>query len=120
MGYFGIVNGDGCHCTPFYEHMESGSSSCNVPCTGDSTVMCGGAEKSSVFEMHWCNDAAQDLKDMSTDTASILLFFERGAWEVEMWAGLLQQSGAMLQKVAGLGGDPASERWGQLAKERGG
>merc|ERR1719262_1940093 len=69
MGYFGIVNGDGCYCTPYYKPMESGSSSCNVNCPGDTTLMCGGAKKSSVFEMHWCNDGAQQLKIMAKDTA---------------------------------------------------
>lgn len=120
MGYFGITNGDGCYCTPYHKPMESGSSICNVPCTGDTTQMCGGAEKSTVWEMHWCNDAAADVKKTAGSAVSTILFFEREAWELEMWAGLLDETGTELQKIAGLGGDVASERWAQMAKERAG
>merc|ERR1719428_1265458 len=62
MGYFGIINGDYCYCTPYFKSAESGSEICDIPCVGAPSLMCGGKTKSSVFEMHLCNDAADDLE----------------------------------------------------------
>merc|ERR1719163_417497 len=39
MGFFGIVNGRGCYCTPYFKAMESDSSQCDSGCAGDATVM---------------------------------------------------------------------------------
>merc|ERR1719169_375819 len=69
MGFFGIVNGRGCYCTPYFKPMESDSSQCDSVCEGDATVMCGGKSKSTVFAMHMCASTEDDL-GTSTGKAS--------------------------------------------------
>merc|ERR1719265_1611014 len=54
MGFFGITNGRDCYCTPYYTQMESDSSQCDAVCEGETTLMCGGKSKSSIFAMHMC------------------------------------------------------------------
>merc|ERR1719230_457453 len=44
-GFFGLVNGRQCYCTPYYKASESGSSICDSVCEGEPTSMCGGKEK---------------------------------------------------------------------------
>merc|ERR1719326_1240211 len=61
MGFFGIVNGRGCYCTPYFTPMESDSSQCDANCDGDNTLMCGGKSKSSIFAMHMCDSTEDDL-----------------------------------------------------------
>merc|ERR1719194_94505 len=69
MGFFGIVNGRGCYCTPYFTPMESDSSQCDAVCEGDKTQMCGGKSKSWLFAMHMCDSTADDLST-STGKAS--------------------------------------------------
>jgi len=54
MGFFGLTNGRHCYCAPYYKAMASDSSQCDATCPGDSTLMCGGKSKSSIFTMHMC------------------------------------------------------------------
>jgi len=61
MGFFGVINGRHCYCTPFYKAQASDSSMCDAPCDGSPNTMCGGKEKSMVFAMHFCDDSAQVL-----------------------------------------------------------
>merc|ERR1740133_654605 len=37
MGFFGVVNGRGCYCTPYFKPMESDSSQCDAVCEGEKT-----------------------------------------------------------------------------------
>jgi len=120
MGYFGITNGDYCYCEPYFKPAESGSSSCDVPCVGDTTLMCGGKEKSTVFEMHLCNDAADDLLKAATAAGNALKNMYYDAWTVNWKSEGITKSGAELQKLAGLGGDPVASDLGQWTKEKGG
>merc|ERR1719265_1486871 len=58
MLFFGITQGRDCYCAPFVQQMAGDSSSCDAVCEGDSSTMCGGMKKSSIFSMHKCADAA--------------------------------------------------------------
>jgi len=120
MGYFGITNGDYCYCEPYFKPAESGSSACDVPCVGDPSQMCGGKEKSTVFEMHLCNDAADDLLKAATAAGNAMMNMYRNAWSVNWRSEGLTKSGGELQKLAGLGGDPVASDLGQWTKEKGG
>merc|ERR1719389_1422512 len=71
MGFFGIVNGRGCYCTPFFKPMESDSTQCDAVCEGDNTLMCGGKSKSSVFAMHMCASTGDDLSARSGAAGSL-------------------------------------------------
>merc|ERR1719379_2044773 len=120
MGYFGIAGGRECYCTPYYKSAESGSETCDQPCPGNQAEMCGGKTKSSIFEMHFCNDAAQDLIDAATAAGQTMMYMYSQAWSAHWRADGLTESGAELQKLAGLGGDPVASDWGQLVKEKAG
>jgi hypothetical protein len=66
MVYFGIMNGGTCYCTPYFKPMAGAAVKCEMPCPGNPTQMCGGQKTSSIFEMHFCNNAGQDVKDAAT------------------------------------------------------
>jgi len=120
MVFFGILKGDGCYCMPYYTQMPKDSGSCDVPCPGQPSTVCGGKSKSSIFSMHFCNDAATDLIDAATEAGSVLAYFEREAWLAEWYSVEMQHSGEHLEKIAGLGGDPVAADWGQQSKEHAG
>lgn len=120
MVYFGIHTGVHCYCTPYFKPMASSEAKCDTVCMGDTTMMCGGTDKSSVFEMHFCNSAGEELKDAATGAAEVLSFFEEEAWALDQRAAALNAAGVELQKVAGNGGDPVSGDLAQLAKKAAG
>merc|ERR1719398_171510 len=47
MGFFGLVNGRNCYCTPYFSAMASDSLQCDAVCPGENTLMCGGKSKSA-------------------------------------------------------------------------
>eukprot|EP00927_Polykrikos_kofoidii_P070077 TRINITY_DN6594_c0_g1_i1.p1 TRINITY_DN6594_c0_g1~~TRINITY_DN6594_c0_g1_i1.p1 ORF type:complete len:491 (-),score=85.12 TRINITY_DN6594_c0_g1_i1:37-1509(-) len=61
MAFFGLINGRECYCLPYFQADAWDNSMCDVVCDGDATTMCGGKFKSSIFGMHLCNDAKDDL-----------------------------------------------------------
>jgi len=65
MLFFGILNGRDCYCEPYFKQMASDSSTCDSVCEGDTSQTCGGKSKSNVWEMHMCNDDAQNLAEFS-------------------------------------------------------
>merc|ERR1719265_2304549 len=76
MVYFGISNGQQCYCAPYFQPKPGDESKCNVPCPGDNTLMCGNKKgKSSIFEMHLCDDIAQDLETALTGAKDALDYF---------------------------------------------
>lgn len=67
--FFGLENGRDCYCSVYYHAASTGGGDCNAVCEGDNKEMCGGMEKSSLFEMHMCADSASEAEhaaDMST------------------------------------------------------
>merc|ERR1719389_895062 len=71
MGFFGIVNGRGCYCTPYFTPMESDSTQCDAVCEGEKSTMCGGKSKSSVFAMHMCQSTKSDLKELHGEASTL-------------------------------------------------
>jgi hypothetical protein len=61
MNFFGLTNGRDCYCAPFFKASAGDSSECDAPCDGDTSTMCGGKSKSTLFEMHQCGTADKDL-----------------------------------------------------------
>mmetsp|Transcript_10437 Transcript_10437/g.23678 ORF Transcript_10437/g.23678 Transcript_10437/m.23678 type:complete len:485 (+) Transcript_10437:53-1507(+) len=58
--FFGL-QGTKCYCTGYY-HSKSvgGQGECDFACDGKKEEMCGGREKTSLFEMHLCADSAEE------------------------------------------------------------
>jgi len=70
MKFFGIEYGRDCYCGMYFHPKSTGGGDCNLPCEGDNKEMCGGPEKSSLFEMHFCDNAAEKVnmvKDMAAE-----------------------------------------------------
>lgn len=119
MGYFGIA-GRECYCTPYYEETVEGVSTddtCDTPCMGDPNQICGGVKRFSIFEMHLCGDRGQQLSKKADVAGESLSSFYAASLFIQQLSTDLQASGALLQEVAGLGGDPESSDFGQDAKE---
>merc|ERR1719326_715329 len=116
MGFFGIVNGRGCYCTPYFSAMASDSSQCDAVCEGDNALICGGKSKSSVFAMHMCDSTEDDL-GLATDKASDLKSsLDDKTKEAKGLAGDMQALGADLQKSFGAVGDSGASGLAQNAK----
>jgi hypothetical protein len=57
MVFFGVTEGRRCYCSPYFASGPGDGSKCDAVCEGDTTLMCGNtAGRSSVFEMHLCDD----------------------------------------------------------------
>merc|ERR1719454_1307819 len=116
MGFFGIVNGRGCYCTPYFKPMESDSSQCDAVCEGDKTQMCGGVSKSSIFAMHMCDSTKDDLSTRSGTASSLKADLDAKVKKANGLSGVLQGAGEMLQKAFGQVGDSAATGLAQAMK----
>jgi len=116
MGFFGIVNGRDCYCTPYYKPMESGSSICDATCEGDATLMCGGKEKSTIWSMHMCADTAQDLKDAASKASVVASAMTTEAKKVKGLSSDMQDDATKLMVSFGKVGDSATTNLLQSAK----
>merc|ERR1719486_869796 len=116
MGFFGIVNGRGCYCTPYFTPMESDSSQCDAVCEGDNTQMCGGKSKSSLFAMHMCDSTADDLSTSTGKASSMKASMDTKSKLAKKLSGALQGAGEALQKSFGQVGDSGMTGHAQSAK----
>jgi len=58
--FFGLIHGRDCYCSVYFHAATTGGGDCNAVCDGDKKEMCGGMEKSSLFEMHMCADTGSE------------------------------------------------------------
>jgi len=116
MGFFGIVNGRGCYCTPYFTAMESDSSQCDAVCEGENTLMCGGKSKSSVFAMHMCASTGEDLSTRSGTAGALEASMNTKVTAAKGLSSNMQNRGASLQKVFGAVGDSGAAGLMQNAK----
>jgi len=117
MTVFGLAHGRDCYCAPFYQAEAGDSSQCDSVCEGDKGNMCGGMYKSSIFTMHLCEGTGKELASAVEAAKSILEPLEHFLTETkEVYVDGLQASAASLQKIFGVGGDPAAGDLLQTAK----
>jgi hypothetical protein len=121
MVFFGIHNGNECYCEPYFKPQAGDDANCDVGCQGDPTQMCGNAKgKSTIFEMHLCDDTAEDLAEHSqTAEEELTYFFETAGLAVEL-GKKMSEAGDALEEVGGLSGSPLSGDLGMAAKQAGG
>eukprot|EP00929_Paragymnodinium_shiwhaense_P047543 TRINITY_DN2410_c0_g2_i1.p2 TRINITY_DN2410_c0_g2~~TRINITY_DN2410_c0_g2_i1.p2 ORF type:complete len:452 (-),score=177.56 TRINITY_DN2410_c0_g2_i1:60-1415(-) len=105
MGFFGINNGRDCYCTPYYKQIAGDSSDCDAVCDGNPGTMCGGKTKSSIFSMHACNDAAQNLAAASEAALKQQSALESQATKVTDVSAQIMDASSSLQKAFGMVGD---------------
>jgi hypothetical protein len=116
MGFFGIVNGRGCYCTPYFTPMESDSSQCDANCEGDNTLICGGKAKSSIFSMHFCDSTGEDL-GLKVDVAKTMENMMHSATKKATdMSKDMQNLATELQKSLGAVGDSGAANLMQEAK----
>lgn len=121
MQFFGLTGGRYCYCAPFYKQAAGGDGDlCTLQCEGNEGEMCGGKEKSSIYEMHTCGDAAAGVAERAVMAGEALSDFYAAAVFSKQIADDMQASGALLQELAGGGGDPAAADLGQEAKNAAG
>jgi hypothetical protein len=109
MVFFGISNGQQCYCTPYYQPKPGDESKCNQVCPGDSSVMCGNMKgKSSIFEMHLCNDIAQDLTVAMEGAKDAMDYYIETALLAQEIGDKMTAAGKALQEVGGLSGAPGA------------
>jgi hypothetical protein len=64
MTFFGLIYGRECYCSHYWKK-TTGEGVCDLPCEGDAGSICGGAELSSMYQMHKCvGGLAQDVEDL--------------------------------------------------------
>merc|ERR1719262_1118600 len=116
MVYFGIANGGQCYCSPFYYPKPGDASKCDSPCPGDNTLVCGNMKgKSSMFEMHLCDNIAEDLSTAMGAAKDAMDYYMETALFAQELGEKMTASGQALQTVAGLSGAPGAADNGQKA-----
>merc|ERR1719301_166001 len=117
MVYFGIANGGQCYCAPYYYPKPGDESKCDSTCPGDNTVVCGNMKgKSSIFEMHLCDDVAEDLATAMGGAKDALDYYMETALFAKELGEKMAASGKALQTVGGLSGAPGAGDNGQKAQ----
>merc|ERR1719215_40508 len=116
MVFFGINNGRDCYCAPYYKPMASDSSDCDAYCPGDDVTMCGGKSKSSIFEMHTCDDTEKNLEKAKDDANEALGALDKLISSVKDAAEQGEADANTIQESLGKAGDPDGSALMQEAK----
>ena len=116
MVYFGIQNGRECYCEPFFEAMAGDSSACDLSCPGDASQMCGGKTKSSIYEMHACNDGPLVIAAATVLAETIMMKLDDLVPRCEAAAEGKNKLAAEFQTKFGNAGDPKASDLMQTAK----
>jgi uncharacterized protein YukE len=117
MGFFGIVNGRNCYCTPYFTAMASDSSQCDAVCEGEKTLMCGGKSKSSIFTMHMCASTEEDLSERAGVASSLQSGLGAKAKVATGHSKDLQSMGQNIQDTFGNVGDSGASNQGHAAMD---
>jgi len=116
MGFFGIIHGRDCYCTPYYKQVAGDSSQCTAVCEGSSSSFCGGMKKSSIFEMHMCSDTAMELSSAKDKASTSAQRAYRLGSELKDLAVGMQIEADIAQKAFGQVGDPVASDLMQVTK----
>jgi len=116
MGFFGIVNGRDCYCTPYYDPMASNSDECDAVCPGNPTTMCGGKTKSSIFSMHMCANTEGDLATAMENAGELLTSLDDLTADMTEVVEAGEKEANAMQKSFGSAGDPDASGLFQDAK----
>merc|ERR1719433_1713894 len=116
MSSFGIAHGRDCYCAPYFKQMAGDDSMCDNVCEGNNAQMCGGASKSSIFQMHACEDGedAFSAAHDAAESAHTVLDQEIGFFDAEI--GKMQDMAESYQQDFSNAGDVAAADLMQQAK----
>jgi len=114
--FFGISEGRNCYCTPYFKREAGDSSQCDAVCEGDTSQMCGGMTKQSMYAMHMCADTAKDLARAKEDAEKELAVCEEASGDyVGELAMKMEDVGNDMKDRAGKEGDSITSNYGQMA-----
>lgn len=117
MNFFGLQNGRGCYCTPYYkQEVGAGSEDCDKACDGNPATMCGGQTKSDIFQMHWCGDVSENLESAIGLVEGKRMDLDEQTAALNGCAESVQTAGDELQQQAAKNGDKHVGGWAQRAK----
>jgi len=116
MMFFGLTHGRECYCAPYFKAMAGDSSSCDAVCDGDNTLVCGGMSKSSIFQMHECSDAKENVAAAAVKLTAVGDELTKSATAAKHAQEVLDTSAADLQTAFGKVGDSAATELLQSAK----
>jgi len=116
MGFFGLINGRDCYCTPYYKQVVGDSSQCTAVCEGSSGSFCGGMKKSSVFAMHLCSDTALELSNATEKASTTAATAEEVGLKLKSLSATMQSEADTAQKAFGQVGDPVASDLMQVTK----
>jgi len=116
MSVFGITRGRDCYCAPFFHEIAGDSSDCDAVCDGDSSSLCGGKTKSSVFSMHNCADTAQELTTIAETGESLSKNTSQLATDTKTLAQDMEKVAADAQSMFEKAGDVAAIKLLQSTK----
>jgi hypothetical protein len=116
MAFFGLTHGRECYCMPYYKQLAGDSSLCDAVCEGDTTQMCGGMSKSSLFAMHECADTAENLLSAEASVSAAQEALHNVTTELVILAGEMQAKAETYQAALGAKGDPEAADLMQAAK----
>lgn len=106
ISFFGIMNGKDCYCTPYVKAMAGDDSTCTQPCEGDKGAMCGSATKSTVFQMHSCDDTAVSLQGAMTSAGTLITKLDDLSTPVKEAGEMVDKTAAAMKDAFGKVGDP--------------
>lgn len=81
---------------------------CDAVCEGSPSTMCGGMKKSSIFAMHKCDDAGEELEEAISAMAEAEASLTNISTMIKELADDGQSSSSSLQKRLGAAGDPVA------------
>merc|ERR1719160_728896 len=116
MLFFGLTAGRECYCEPYFKQMAGDSSKCDAVCEGKPTTMCGGMKKSSIYEMHFCDNTAGELASAADKVSSFLAEAQDMQKTIEGDAAALQSAAEAGQAAFGTAGDTVMSDLMQTAK----
>lgn len=117
MLVFGITNGRDCYCAPYLYRMEGDNSDCDEVCDGEPTQVCGSKTKSSIFEMHSCDDTKQVVEAAVAKAKPILASATTEFAAVKQMATDMEASADATMASLGEAGDPAAADLMMSAKQ---
>jgi hypothetical protein len=116
MLFFGLTNGRECYCTPYYQAEAGDSSMCDAVCDGNQATVCGGKSKSSIFGMHRCADAKDNLNTATQNLQTSVTSMRNLKADVSSAGSEMSAFAGEQQILFGSAGDPGAADLMQSAK----
>jgi hypothetical protein len=100
MQFFGLIYGRECYCEHYYKK-TTGEGTCDLPCEGSASSICGGKQLSSIYQMHACEGGlAADMADLSGEVDTTIDTLTTAHDDVDAIGAAMQSSAEKLESYA--------------------